>query len=289
MSSNFAKLALESTPLATNGTELGRPDIRSYKTDIAGLEEIMVSETVDPGNLKRLLGCLVNEDCVHSWRNFGSDGTLDALLEWENRLRPTKLFFFYIQHQGELIMIGASAVAEKLTRDFPYPGFCVLGRCYIMPQFRSYGFYRYILSYRLDYCKERFGDELKAIHIGSVNDRISRVISSHNLDGWSRFIHLGEEELHVAGQVKTVGAYMLLLPQYIHSLQRALAGKYAPQCVYRLRYALSLIEEGDVKDLGPVIKDAFEEAIAHGWFTDHDAYEIEQLLLFCRSIPLVGF
>jgi len=277
------KLAEVAASMSPNGAA------KLYRTGIAGLEELVVSECVDPDNLRVLLGCLGDEDCVHSWRNFGPDGTLEGLLEWENKLRPTKIFFFHLDRGGETRMIAASAVAEKLTRDFPHPGFCVLGRCYIMPQFRGMGFYRQILRYRLEHCRSQFGNELNGVHIGSVNERISRVITNHGLTGWPRFIHLGEEELKVAGQIRTVGAYLMFLPEYIHRLKNMLAGDDAPSCVVKLRDALSRIESDDTRNLGTLVKENFEKAIEHGWFENRGSHEIKQLLRFCGSIPLVGF
>jgi GNAT superfamily N-acetyltransferase len=260
-----------------------------YRTDIVGTEEFVVSESIDTGNLQRLLECLMHEDCVHSWRNFSSEETLDGLLRWENELRPTRIFFFYLERGGERRMVAAGAVAARLTRDFPHPGFCVLGRCYIMPQFRGQGFYRQILRYRMEYCRAQFNGALKAIHIGSVNERISQVITNHRFAGWPGYIHLGEEELSVAGQIQTVGAYLLLLPEYVRKIQSALSGTHAPACVVKLRNTLSRIESCDIRNLGTLVKETFEEASASGWFDERDAHEIEQLLLFCSSIPLVGF
>jgi len=283
MSSTFKKLA---------DVEAAAPPLQAaklYKTGIVGTEELVVSQSIDAGNLRRLLDCLTHEDCVHSWRNFGPEGTLDGLLKWENELRPTQIFFFYLKRGGETRLVAAGAVAERLTRDFPHAGFCVLGRCYIMPQFRGQGFYRQVLRYRLEYCRARFDGALSAIHIGSVNERVSRVITNHGLAGWPRCIHLGEEELRVAGQVQTVGAYMLLLPGYVRKIQDALAGAHAPACVVELRNTLSRIESHDVRNLGMLVKETFGEASASGWFDEHDSHEIEQLLLFCSSIPLVGF
>lgn len=267
----------------------GNIAVTGYETEVAGLGGLVVSQTVDARNLQRLLDSLMQEDCVHSWRNFGSDGTLEQLLEWENRRRPTKLFFFHLKRAGELQMVAASAIAERLTRDFPHPGFSVLGRCYIMPEFRSRGFYRHVLRYRLEYCQSRFGNALNAVHIGAVNERISRVIMNHELPGWPRFVHLGEEELNVAGEVKQVGAYLLLLPDYLLRIQRAIVSDHAPACLVTLRDALSRIASGPVRDLGALVKDAYESARDSGWFGDRECPEIEQLLLFCSSIPLVGF
>lgn len=260
-----------------------------HTTDTAGAEELVVSQFVDPSNLRSLLESLVHEDCVHSWRNFGPEGSLDELLQWENARRPTKLFFFYVKGGGETRMVATGAVADRLTRDFPHPGFCVLGRCCIMPEFRSRGFYREVLRYRLEFCRAHFGETLKAIHIGAANERIMRIITNHDLPGWPKFTHLGEEELGVAGEIRKVGAYLMFLPDYVRRLQRALAGADAPACVVELRNTLSSMESGSVRNLGVLVKETFEVARGRGWFAERDTRDIEQLLLFCSSIPLVGF
>jgi hypothetical protein len=259
-----------------------------HKTAVDDAEELVVSQVVDADDLRRLLECLGHEDCVHSWKGFGPNATLDALLQRENELRPTKLFFFYLRHGNEMRMVAASAVADRVTREFPHAGFCVLGRCYIMPQFRGRGFYRRILYYRLEYCREQFGNALNAIHIGSVNERISRVITNHKLAGWPKFVHLGEEELKVADTISTVGAYILLMPQYVSKMRSALVGAHAPARVIELRNALSRIESSDIRNLGMLLKETFEETDAHRWLDERDCREIEHLLSFCSSIPLIG-
>jgi hypothetical protein len=188
-----------------------------------------------------------------------------------------------------LRLVAAGAVAGTVSRDFPHAGFCVLGRCYIMPEFRHRGFYRDILRYRLQRCREQLGDTLNAVHIGASAEQISHVITDHGLKGWPKFTHLGEEELHVAGQIKLVGAYLMLLPEYVRKMRGALAGPDAPACVLELRDALAGVDSADVRGLGPRIKAPFEAACARGWFDERDPREIEQLLAFCRAIPLVGF
>jgi hypothetical protein len=262
--------------------------VREEETDDAGAEELVVSQLVDPSQLRRLLESLVREDCVHSWRNFDPEGTVERLLQWENLRRPTRLFFFYLKRNGEAQLVAASAVAEKLNRDFPYPGFCVLGRCCILPEFRSRGYYRHVLRYRLDFCRAHLGSSLNAVHIGAVNERISRVITKHDLPGWPRFIHLGEEELGVAGEIRRVGAYLMMLPDYVRRIQSSLAGAHAPGSVVELRSVFSRLESGSISNLGMLVKERFEDARRRGWF-DRSPLEIEQLLLFCQSIPLVGF
>lgn len=258
------------------------------RTRPAGAEKFVVSESVAPDDLRRLLESLIEEDCVHSWRNFGPGGTVDELLQWENERRPTRLFFFRLKRGGTARMVAASAVADRLTRDFPHAGFPVLGRCCIMPEYRSRGFYRQILQYRLEYCRAEYGNALNAIHVGAVNERIARVITNHGLPGWPRFIHLGEEELRVVGDIRTVGTYLLLLPEFLHRMQATLAGGDAPPCVVELRNALARTESGDIRNLGMLVKETFAEARRLGWFDTHDSRDIEQLLLFWNSIPRAG-
>lgn len=259
------------------------------RTRPASAEELAVSESVSPDDLRKLLESLIEEDCVHSWRNFGPGGTVDELLQWENEHRPTRLFFFRLKRGSAGPIVAASAVADRLTRDFPHDGFPVLGRCCILPEYRSRGFYRQILRYRLEYCRAEYGKALNAIHIGAVNERISRVITNHGLPGWPRFIHLGEEELKVAGEIRKVGAYLLLLPEFLRRMRATLAGGDAPPCVAELRNALARTESGDIRNLGMIVKETFAEARRLGWFDARDSRDIEKLLLLCSSIPLAGF
>src|SRR3954465_7225 len=219
-------------------------------------EELSVSQTTDPWGLRRLLESLAQDDCAHSWRNFDPGGTLEGLLEWENARRPTRLFFFHLRRAGEPRLVGAGAGADRVHRDFTHGGFPVLGRCCILPEFRSQGFYRQVLRYRLGHCRAHYGASLNAVHIGAMNERISRVITDHGLQGWPRFIHMGEEALHVAGEVRKVGAYLMLLPGYVARIQRALEGGGAPAGVLELRSAFSRMESGPICDFGTLVKEA---------------------------------
>jgi hypothetical protein len=255
-----------------------------------GHGELIASQTVESEDLRRLLACLAQDDCAHSWRNFGAEGDLDGLLRWENARRPTQLFFFHLQRGARTQLVAAAAVAERVNRDFAHPGFPVLGRCCILPEFRSNGFYRQVLRHRLEHCRARWGSALNAVHIGAVNERISRVITDHGLPDWPGFVHVGEEDLPLAGGVQRVGAYLMLLPEYVRRIQRALEGAGAPPAVQELRRAFAALESGPGRDLGPRVRDAYERARDDGWFEGgRDATEIEQLLAFCRSVPLVGF
>jgi hypothetical protein len=255
-------------------------------TDEGGAD-LLVSRSVDPGELRALLTHLAKEDCVHSWRNFGIDGTVDELLAWENRLRPTEIFFFHLRQGGSVRLAGAGAVADRLNAEFPYPGFAVLSRCFIMPEFRGHGLYRHLLRYRMEYCRRRFGGSLDGIHIGSTEQRVARVLLDHRLDGWPSFSHLGEERLHIAGAGRTVQAYMLLMPRYAVSLLGELADDGAPAAVITLRRRLERADAGEARELALLLRNVLDDTGGAGWFEAHCGPATTRLLAFCRAVPLV--
>jgi GNAT superfamily N-acetyltransferase len=252
-------------------------------------EEIVVSTAASREDLSRLLECLSREDSAHSWKNFDRAGSLEELLRWENSRRPTEIFFFYLRRGEDLQIFGAGAVAAHLNSRFPEPGFCVLGRCYIMTEFRGRGFYRRVLQHRLEHCRTRFGRELKAVHIGSDNERVAHVVTRQPLPGWPRFLHLGQEELAIAGRTKLVCAYMMLMPDFARNLARTLEGPGAPPGLEALRDRLAGLGRDDAENLGLAVRDAVAGARTRGWLADRDTGPINQLLAFCKAVPLVGF
>jgi GNAT superfamily N-acetyltransferase len=254
--------------------------------------DLLVQSSAEPSELRRLFDCLQREDCAHSWRNVeaGRRRSAQDLLEWENELRPTELFFFYVEQAGELRLAAGSTVAARISNEFPHAGFCVLSRCYVMPEFRGRGFYRDILRHRLDHCCKRFGPTLSAVHIGTVDPRVARVITRVSRPGWPPFVHLGKEKLHVCSQTRAVNDYVMLAPAYMRRLQAGLAGRDAPACVAELRRALEMLRGAEpARDLGLRVKRCFAEARAQGLFDAHEAAPFEELMAFCAAVPLIGF
>ena len=261
---------------------------RTSEFDATRQPQLVVSESIEADEFGRLLTSVSQEDCAHSWRNFPVDGTLDELVSWENERRPTKLFFFYRQHGETRRLAAAAAVADRLSADYPHPGLCVLGRCYIMPEFRNLGYYRYVLRYRLEYCREHFGDGLHAVHMGAVNERIERVITGP-MQGWPRFVHIGEERLRVASEVQSVGAYLMFVPGFMDKMLDVLTGPNAPTSVIELRRTLSSIESERVRNLGSLVERTVEDPQAQQWFECRNRLALDEVLTFCRELPVVGF
>lgn len=260
--------------------------------DKAPASPLLVRSAVEPSDLDRLFDCLQSEHCVHSWRNTEARRrrSVPDLLKWENELRPTELFFFYVEEAGELCLVAGSAVAARMSNEFPHEGFCVLSRCYVMPEFRGRGFYDQILRYRLEHCVRRFGSRLNAVHIGTADSRVARVITHLSRPGWPPFIHLGEEELHVSAQARTVDDYIILAPAYLRRLEAGLVGRAAPGSIVEMRQVLgTLCGAEPARDIGLRVKRGFDAACTEGWFDDRDSADFEQLLAFCAAVPLIGF
>jgi GNAT superfamily N-acetyltransferase len=274
------------------GAHLDRGVATAPPSDGSSAGGLVVRPSVEPSDLRRLFDCLQRENCAHSWRNIEARRrrSVQDLLEWENESRPTELFFFYIEQAGELRLVAGSAVAARMSNEFPHAGFSVLSRCYVMPEFRGHGFYRDILRYRLDHCVRRFGRKLSAVHLGTVDPRVARVITRVSRPGWPPFIHLGEEKLHVSAQTRTVDDYIIFAPAYLRRLEAELAGDAAPAGVVELRRALGMLRGAEpARDVGLRVKRGFADACTEGWFDTHDAAPFEQLVAFCAAVPLIGF
>ena len=62
----------------------------------------------------------------------------------------------------------------------------------------------------------------------------------------------------------------------------------APRSVLELRRSLRRIETGETRDLGLLVQRVCQDADGDGWFDERGSDAIDQLLSFCRAIPLVG-
>ncbi|MES2937608.1 MAG: GNAT family N-acetyltransferase [Pseudomonadota bacterium] len=251
-------------------------------------EEFVVSQAASPRDLTLLLDSLSREDSAHSWKNFDRTAGLEDLLRWENSRRPTEVFFFHLKRGDDLQIVGTGSVAEYLNSRFDDPGVPVLGRCYILPEFRGRGIYRRVLQFRFERCIARLGHKLKGVHIGSDDERIAHVIAQPS-PHWPRFHHLGEEALPIAGQTKLVNAYISLLPGFSRSLAQALEGQGAPPALAALHRRLTGTEPADARNLGIELRDALDGAQERAWLSQRDCGPIDQLMAFCRAVPLVGF
>ncbi len=174
--------------------------------------------------LPPLLDELRSGESVHSWRHHvPASGPLDELdaasmLAREQALRPTTTFTYVAERRdGRREIVAAATVAESVRADFPFEGFPVLARCYIREAWRGVGLYRMILRHRYEYCVSRWGDRLRAIHLGSAEPAVWHVAMTTS-DLPAPFVHIGDEDLEVAGEVHVVKDLLAFAPGYARQL-----------------------------------------------------------------------
>lgn len=254
-------------------------------------DSLFVTSSVDAADLRALMQSVRSERCAHSWRNFAADGDLDHLQKWENALRPTSIFFYYCEDAetpSGRRLVAAATVADAIRKDFPFAGLPVLARCYIMPEFRGRGLYQQLVRHRLEFCRRRFGDGLKAIHLGTSDERIAQTITK-DCPGEPRFVRIGSQVVKAGEDLIVVGAFLHFTTAYLAELQQALSGESPPSPVLFLQQILAAMSSGASDDHALRVKEVFVDAWASGWFTGRDVSSIELLLCLCRAIPLVGF
>ena len=131
-------------------------------------------------------------DSVHPWTKLKIDKDTcikDCLLESENKERPSTIFFYFGSRNGKQVFIGAAAIADKYSHEFPFMGRPVIGRSYILKEFRTHRMYYPILRHRILACVQRWGDDLIGVLMGSSNSRIFKSIR-YNIFGIP-FLYIG--------------------------------------------------------------------------------------------------
>lgn len=250
---------------------------------------MIVSQTVDAASLETLLTEMRAEFCAHSWKKFPVDIAPQDLLARENERRPTTIHYYHQRADvdGPPILVAAASVADAIAHDAPVSGFPVLARCYVRPAFRGTGLYRRILRHRLLSLIDQGGANLKAVHMGTADERVARTIADRSLP-WNGFVRIGGEDLSIGAKTVRVGGYLLFSPSYAEALLQEAAD---------LRVPAGGLSAGEV----------FERLLAGGWREPEDAYSrlldvlaanpsardldaaspIRQLTAFCASVPFV--
>jgi len=218
-----------------------------------------------------MLRDLKDEGCAHSWRTalqspneMPPRASFRRLLA-ESERRPTTVFLYSVaggDRAGEPVAIAA--VSDRVTHDFPHEGFPVLARCYVRASFRGLGLYRQVVSHRIQFCRDRWGDRLRAIHIGASTPEVVRSLSLYEP---LSFCRIGEEDLKVAGEVWRVQDYLASMPAFKRELE-GLAPDHAQS-------ALGFVE-------GRVPYSEFRSGLP-----TQLPQPLRQLLDLCEAIPLL--
>lgn len=250
---------------------------------------MIASQTVDTASLKTLLTEMQAEFCAHSWKKVPVDITPQDLLGWENEKRPTTIQYYYqrCKIDGRPVLVAAATVADAIAHDVRISGFPVLARCYVRPPFRGTGLYRKILHHRLSSLISQSGASLKAVHMGTADERVAQTITDRSLP-WNGFVRIGWEDLSIGTETVRVGGYLLFSPDYAQAL---------------LKGASDLTDPAGSTSA----RDVFERLLAGRWCEPEDAFSqilgilsanpvtsdaetvspIREMVEFCASIPLI--
>ncbi len=168
---------------------------------------------VDAELLAPLLAELAAEPCGHSWRTLlaelagaPSAELVDQLLARAQRFRPFTLFTWVAE--GQAVAIGT--VAERVHATFPHEGFPVIARCFVRRPWRGRGLYPHLVRQRIAHCHERWGDQLRAVHLGAADKPVLATVRQLE----PAFVHVGDETLHVAGEAWRVRDYLAPTPRF---------------------------------------------------------------------------
>ncbi len=217
------------------------------------------------------------------------DITPQDLLGWENEKRPTTIQYYYqrCKIDGRPVLVAAATVADAIAHDVRISGFPVLARCYVRPPFRGTGLYRKILHHRLSSLISQSGASLKAVHMGTADERVAQTITDRSLP-WNGFVRIGWEDLSIGTETVRVGGYLLFSPDYAQAL---------------LKGASDLTDPAGSTSA----RDVFERLLAGRWCEPEDAFSqilgilsanpvtsdaetvspIREMVEFCASIPLI--
>ncbi|HVH40871.1 MAG TPA: hypothetical protein VM925_00965 [Labilithrix sp.] len=164
-----------------------------------GIDRLSVSTAVAPEWIASVLGDLASCSAAHTWSRYASPVDPEELLAKERELRPTTFFAYFAEtSKAERELVAVATVADRLNHDFPYDGWPVLARCVIRPAFQGQSLYRRILEHRIRYCEARWGDGLRAIHLGTGDERVRNVARR------AGFVQVGEEELACGKRVSAL-------------------------------------------------------------------------------------
>ena len=247
---------------------------------------LIASQHISSEDLKRLMDQIRSESCSHSWKNFQGELSEGQLLEWEKQLRPTTVFYYYVQSENGALLVAAATVADKINGHTTCQGLPVLGRCYVVPEFRNNGYYREVVQHRLSFCQKRFGHRLKAVHIGTNNKFVSQCITSNTLT----FSHIGQEALNINDHVHVVDAYLMIMPDYLNRLIESVPKAEEDDSTTALYNSLINIQkQAPSFNLASGIRQAYQSALNEGWRNQYAEQEIENLMTFFSEIPLIGF
>ena len=251
-------------------------------------------ERFDPEAMALILAEMRDDHCVHSWHNFTQEPSIsraaERLFEWEMQKRPT-VFFFYsiVDPDGRRNIVAAATISERVTNEFPFDGFPVIARCYVRRQFRGKGIYAALMRDRYQYCVQRWGAQLKAIHLGSSSPAVVHVATNPDVIN-PTFRKVCMERLQVRDQIFHVHDLLSFQPSYAERLRAAViptgdcvAGHRGKEVLTQMRESLEHLLNGTGQTDIFHLRELQNQAREVGHRSVVENADLQGLLAFCNA------
>jgi len=246
-----------------------------------------------------VLNELRQESCVHSWHTVLSEwesedeaSLVAILLEATQKQRPTAVFTYAGRRiDGSLEVVGVAAVSECIRHGFEENGFPVIARAFIRPGHRGRGLYPSMVQHRLTFCEERWGDDLKAVHLGSADPAVWGTVSAgKNLS--LPFLYIGDEDLEVVGSHHEVRDFLAFSPRYLSQVRQSLSdlasGEHNAAFLSNIACCQTFLAEGAHGVRYPIMRVALMELLSGtSGLSEKARADLQALVYFCDAIPVV--
>ncbi len=230
---------------------------------------------------------------AHSWQRVQIESRLsvaDQLLHFESSIRPTMIFFYHaVDHSGREKLIGTGAISSRINNQFEFEGFPVVSRCFIFEKYRNLRLYSPVLTHRISVCKEMWGPDLKAIHLGSAHPRIFEVVKKNFFD--HPIVYVGNEFQKYNHDQVRIKDYLWLgeswKNQLINSMKDLVARTESPELT-KIFHLLNLLCTNEFKTTSfASLNREYQSAKTNGLLPELNNFPLHQLLSLLLSIPVL--
>lgn len=254
-----------------------------------GWRSLVASTGADSAQFQELLRELREDPGVHSWKWMPINGGADLLRQvrrFEERLRPTTIFFYHgVCDDGSRELVGVGTVSVKIRRSFPFPGFPVVGRCFIRAGFRGRHLYTCLLNHRLGICFKKWRRRLKAVHLGTASKNIISLLEVRRRRG-EKFLCIGRETLGRSGDRHEVKDFLYLTPAYARRLLATAEARGSTALKERIR---TFVERGFGASGPRRLKNLLGSLRARtGRSLPRRGSALAQLIAFCDAVPVAS-
>ena len=252
---------------------------RQY-ADGAGFSSIYAIDGLPPRFETAALTAAQVCEVPHTWRvqecKGIADVTQELLQQAKQKLDADRASYnacvvCYVGARGdsaaELVFVAASAVRNKLTRDYLNDRFPVISRAIVHPEYRGKRLGSMLVEHQAKILlRGYFGCVPSGIHFGTESERFLSSARNVEREEKIKFVYIGDEQYETADGVHTVHDFLCFLETYQASLSAAcdaiLMGSADPQPVVQFKRQLRQFMASGIEQVsGDALEDLFRQII----------------------------